>query len=299
MRRAAASLLRASLAAGAVAGACLAGAAVGQAINAGDQSAIVHGCFAKTDGLLRIVDQGVSCDAPKEVALDWARAGRDGPPGPTGVDGPTGDTGPTGPSGRPGADGRPLALQRITATAFGPGRLTALATCPAGERAVSGGWTASGSGAASVVESGPADSAAGWRVTATRPGRWTLTVTALCEPPGPAPATPKISGGGAPRPACGAACLPRSVALAEALTGGVPVVVLGGRTGARVSVALRSGDSVIGRAARRAGGAGALKLAVPVSARAALRLARRSATRVTARITIGRHVVVRALTLRR
>ena len=81
MRRAAASLLRAALAAGAVAGACLAGAAVGQAINAGDQSAIVHGCSAKTDGLLRIVEEGVSCDAQKEVALDWARAGRDGPHG--------------------------------------------------------------------------------------------------------------------------------------------------------------------------------------------------------------------------
>jgi hypothetical protein len=192
MRRLAAALARTVLGTGAVVAVSLGGAAVVQAVNAQDQSAIVHACYATTDRLLRIVDQGVACDQ-NEVALDWLRAGRDGPTGDPGQPGPTGAQGPAGPTGPPGADGRPLTLERVAATTTGMGRLTAVASCRSGEQAVSGGWSARAARSVpSILESGPTGAASGWRVTATGRGRWTLTATALCQPAGPAVATTAV-----------------------------------------------------------------------------------------------------------
>jgi hypothetical protein len=175
------SLVRTAIATGAVVGTALAGASIVNAVNAPDQTAIVHGCYARKDGVLRIVDPGVQCDAT-EVALDWLRAGRNGPTGPTGATGAPGDTGPVGPTGAAGADGRPLAPQRVTSTASGAGRLSVVAACPSGTRAASGGWSSSSRSPAVVLQSGPAQDAAGWRVTAAHAGRWTLAASAVCAP---------------------------------------------------------------------------------------------------------------------
>ena len=51
-----------------------------------DGSGVIHGCYSSKDGSLRVLDTGSggACDAKKETALDWNRAGTTGPKGPTG-----------------------------------------------------------------------------------------------------------------------------------------------------------------------------------------------------------------------
>jgi hypothetical protein len=59
-----------------------------------DGSGVIHGCYEKKDGTLRVIDTGSggSCSAKKENPLDWNQKGPRGAPGPTG---------PTGPQGAP------------------------------------------------------------------------------------------------------------------------------------------------------------------------------------------------------
>ena len=78
----------------------LAAAAAGIAYAAiPDAGGVVHGCYAKRDGTLRVIDteQGGSCNASKETTLDWNRTGPQGPAGPQGATGPQGPAGPRGP----------------------------------------------------------------------------------------------------------------------------------------------------------------------------------------------------------
>jgi Collagen triple helix repeat (20 copies) len=74
---------------------------------------VIHGCYQKNNGELRVVPEGSSC-RNDELGLTWNRQGPTGPTGPTGAvghTGPTGSagatgaTGPTGPSGATGDTG--------------------------------------------------------------------------------------------------------------------------------------------------------------------------------------------------
>lgn len=74
-----------------------------------DASGVIHGCYAKTNGALRVIDtsKDVRCRL-SENALNWNARGVTGARGATGAQGatgPTGDGGPTGPSGPKGATG--------------------------------------------------------------------------------------------------------------------------------------------------------------------------------------------------
>jgi len=60
-----------------------------------DSNGVIHGCYNKTTGALRVAVSGKGCGS-NELPLDWNSSG---PPGPTG---PTGPRGPTGPQGSPG-----------------------------------------------------------------------------------------------------------------------------------------------------------------------------------------------------
>ena len=51
-----------------------------------DGSGVIHGCYQKNSGSLRVVDEGVACQA-SELAVDWNQQG------------PQGETGATGPAG--------------------------------------------------------------------------------------------------------------------------------------------------------------------------------------------------------
>ena len=73
---------------------------------------VIHGCYDKSSGRLRIVDLGKKCGGD-ERSITWNERGRRGEAGARGADGrpgpagPKGDTGPAGLPGPRGEDGRP------------------------------------------------------------------------------------------------------------------------------------------------------------------------------------------------
>jgi hypothetical protein len=145
-------------------------------------SGVISGCYAKKDGSLRVVDASAAACKTGEAALSWNQTGPQGskgdagPQGAAGPQGPKGDTGPAGPQGPQGDAGpagpqgppgpttgtnyervyrvytvQPLATQVVTAP------------CPAGEKAVGGGFYEQD---VEVVESEPTDDLSGWLVRA-------------------------------------------------------------------------------------------------------------------------------------
>lgn len=68
-----------------------------------DGAGVIHGCYSKISGALRVIDtaKGQKCSGT-ELALTWSQTG---PKGTTGARGPTGKTGSIGPKGTTGAVG--------------------------------------------------------------------------------------------------------------------------------------------------------------------------------------------------
>ena len=107
----------------AVAGLVLAGGVAYASIP--DAGGVIHGCYQKNNGQLRVIDPASDSCRSSEAGLDWNQVGVRGPTGsrgPTGAagadgkdgkdgvdgkDGKDGAAGPTGPTGRAGNDGRP------------------------------------------------------------------------------------------------------------------------------------------------------------------------------------------------
>jgi hypothetical protein len=69
-----------------------------------DSAGVIHGCYGKLNGALRVIDTAVKTQkcSKTELALNWNQAGPKGATGPKGVVGPKG---PTGAKGAPGAGG--------------------------------------------------------------------------------------------------------------------------------------------------------------------------------------------------
>jgi hypothetical protein len=81
-----------------------------------DSSGVIHGCYQKSGGTLRVIDATVTTCAKTETELDWSQTGPPGPAGPQGPVGPAGPAGkdgaqgpqgPVGPAGPAGKDGAP------------------------------------------------------------------------------------------------------------------------------------------------------------------------------------------------
>ena len=64
-----------------------------------DSQGVIHACYAKSGGALRVVDATVTNCKTAETSLTWNQAGVPGQPGPQGT---SGATGPQGPQGEPG-----------------------------------------------------------------------------------------------------------------------------------------------------------------------------------------------------
>jgi hypothetical protein len=67
-----------------------------------DDHGVIHGCYTRSGGSLRVIDAGVTNCSSKETALNWSVTG---PPGPAGAIGPQGVPGPQGPQGSQGQQG--------------------------------------------------------------------------------------------------------------------------------------------------------------------------------------------------
>ena len=70
-----------------------------------DSGGVIHGCYARSGGALRVVDAGVTNCKSGETALDWNMQGQQGPVGPKGDSGAPGPAGPQGPVGAQGPAG--------------------------------------------------------------------------------------------------------------------------------------------------------------------------------------------------
>lgn len=97
-----------------------------------DANGVIHGCYKRASGALRVIDEGVAqCDA-NEIPLTWNRTGLvgpAGPQGPQGLQGPQGPAGPQGPSGPEGPQGPegppgPAGSGRAVTTLYGSGFAT-------------------------------------------------------------------------------------------------------------------------------------------------------------------------------
>jgi hypothetical protein len=61
-----------------------------------DASGVIHVCYMKSGGALRVIDDGVTNCKQGETALEWNVQGVPGPPGPPGAPGEPGPPGPPG-----------------------------------------------------------------------------------------------------------------------------------------------------------------------------------------------------------
>jgi hypothetical protein len=100
-----------------------------------DSAGVIHGCYAKKGGMLRVLDTGQSCDPKTELALDWSQkgpkgdTGNTGPTGPPGPKGDKGDQGLQGVAGKDGLNGKDgVDGVSVASTALDPGDKN----CPAG-----------------------------------------------------------------------------------------------------------------------------------------------------------------------
>jgi hypothetical protein len=76
-----------------------------------DGGGLIHSCYSKSGGALRVIDASVTNCKSTETSLNWNQMGLQGPAGPTGAtgaagpQGPQGSAGPQGPAGPAGATG--------------------------------------------------------------------------------------------------------------------------------------------------------------------------------------------------
>jgi hypothetical protein len=88
---------------------------IATAVQAGisDSSGVIHSCYDKVNGQLRVIDVAQQACNPSEYSLSWSETGPKGTTGSTGATGPTGKAGASGaqgargPTGTSGMDGAP------------------------------------------------------------------------------------------------------------------------------------------------------------------------------------------------
>jgi hypothetical protein len=109
-----------------------------------DANGVIHGCYKKSGGAVRVIDSpSASCDS-NETPLNWSQ------------------TGPQGPQGEPGLSG----YEVVEGEPFDadPGTVGLLAICPAGKKPLGGGFSAT-NGDVNLYESRPLPAVNAWQVS--------------------------------------------------------------------------------------------------------------------------------------
>lgn len=122
-----------------------------------DAAGVIHGCYSKDLGILRVIDtaKGQSC-RKWETALDW---NQQGPQGPQGV------AGPQGPQGASGISGYEVVVSHDTQfNVLGNGIADSQANCPQGKSVLGGGAGTLQGDALNLQTSTPTGSNDGWLV---------------------------------------------------------------------------------------------------------------------------------------
>ncbi len=86
---------------------------IGTAAISASAATVIHACYNKTAGGIRLVPAVTDCHAT-EQAVSWNEEGPAGPAGPAGPKGATGATGPAGPAGAPGGASVPANLTALS-----------------------------------------------------------------------------------------------------------------------------------------------------------------------------------------
>ncbi|MGH3071173.1 MAG: hypothetical protein ACRDNB_02740 [Gaiellaceae bacterium] len=179
-------------AAGALAATVIAGGVAWATIPAAD--GVIHGCYQKEEGNLRVVDNTVASCRPAEVAISWSQTGPQGSQGPAGPTGPQGPQGEKGETGDDGADGVSGWEQKTNSLLVGNGPnevFFADATCSPGKKPLGGGYQLKdeGGGASGELEREASDEVlasvplnSGWRVAVQQDEDedFTLIVWVVC-----------------------------------------------------------------------------------------------------------------------
>ena len=138
---------------------------------------VIHGCFSKSGGTLRVIDASVTNCKSTETALDWNQQGQPGP---------------KGDPGEPGAPGGLSGYEIVESQSefTGDEFKDRLARCPAGKVAVGGGADVVGDlNGVAIHGSGPLNDGLGWQARAqeivVRGGAevWALRATVICANP--------------------------------------------------------------------------------------------------------------------
>ena len=138
---------------------------------------VIHGCYHKSDGTLRVVDSPTKCKN-SEIPLDWSQTG---PQGPAGTNGVNGLNGADGEDGAPGLSG----LVRVQEDAPFDGVATkeVIAACPEGKKVIGGGYLHFLGGPTVVPRTNtPTIDLDAWIVDATEftGADWSISAVALC-----------------------------------------------------------------------------------------------------------------------
>jgi hypothetical protein len=83
------------------------GAAVWSTSGIPDANGVIHGCYQKNSGDVRVIDSSSQRCRSSEIALEWSQQGPRGPQGTQGIPGTPGAKGDPGAPGAPGAKGDP------------------------------------------------------------------------------------------------------------------------------------------------------------------------------------------------
>lgn len=168
-----------------IAAAVVAAASAGTAYASIPESdGVIHACYAKSGGTLRVIDASVTNCKSTETSLTWDQHGQPGPQG------PQGEPGPAGPQGEPGAPGGLAGYEQVTVDQQTNPDVSiftsATATCPVGKVAVGGGGEIldpTKAGTDVVLDASRPINSRQWRAEAhgfVPDFNWTLRVTVIC-----------------------------------------------------------------------------------------------------------------------
>jgi hypothetical protein len=191
------------------------------------RNGVVHTCYRKSGGALRVVSAGARCTR-HERALAFDQRGPVGGRGPRGTAGPQGPTGKTAVTGKTGAAGKTGATGKTGAGVTSAALAAGNATCP------SGGSSFSSVSGTTYACNGSAAAFASVDATGTVAAHKNLTTVKLGSTPGvycltlavaPSVGVASVRGDAATRgfaevliPAAGAACGATGASTAEVLT---------------------------------------------------------------------------------
>jgi len=161
-----------------------------------DGNGVIHACYQRSGGSLRVIDNSVTNCSSKETSLSWNVQGAQGPQGPAGPPGPVGPAGtpgaagppgpqgPEGPQGPAGPPGPGLSQYEIVSASVsvpGNDHMGTTAECPGGKKLVGGGVISGAPGSLFLTESGPLSDHE-WEVFAvnTDSNPHLITVKAIC-----------------------------------------------------------------------------------------------------------------------